>query len=99
MSSGTALQATARLVRKRSMSAALKPSSAKVLINALVNIKAQPGWLIVIVGHSDTTGDAVEICAPVHPKKSQQSTQGGDVWRNFLLRHLFGGKGSVAQIR
>lgn len=39
-------------------SSELKPDSAKVLINALVNIKAQPGWLIVIVGHSDTTGDA-----------------------------------------
>jgi type VI secretion system protein VasL len=36
----------------------LKPGSTKVLINALVNIKAQPGWLIVIVGHTDTTGDA-----------------------------------------
>lgn len=39
-------------------SSELKPGSAKVLISALVNIKAQPGWLIVIVGHSDTTGDA-----------------------------------------
>ena len=39
-------------------SSELKSGSAKVLINALVNIKAQPGWLIVIVGHSDTTGDA-----------------------------------------
>lgn len=36
----------------------LKPGSTKVLINALVNIKAQPGWLIVITGHTDTTGDA-----------------------------------------
>ncbi|VVQ17327.1 hypothetical protein PS938_04403 [Pseudomonas fluorescens] len=36
----------------------LKPGSPKVLINALANIKAQPGWLIVIVGHTDTTGDA-----------------------------------------
>lgn len=36
----------------------LKSGSTKVLINALVNIKAQPGWLIVIVGHTDTTGDA-----------------------------------------
>lgn len=36
----------------------LKPGSTKVLINALVDIKAQPGWLIVIVGHTDTTGDA-----------------------------------------
>ncbi|WP_345891499.1 OmpA family protein [Pseudomonas chlororaphis] len=39
-------------------SSELKPSSSKVLVNALVNIKAQPGWLIVIVGHTDTTGDA-----------------------------------------
>lgn len=39
-------------------SSKIKPDSAKVLINALVNVKAQPGWLIVIVGHSDTTGDA-----------------------------------------
>lgn len=31
-------------------SSKLKPGSTKVLINALVNIKAQPGWLIVIVG-------------------------------------------------
>jgi type VI secretion system protein VasL len=35
----------------------LKPDSTKVLIKALANIKAQPGWLIVIVGHTDTTGD------------------------------------------
>lgn len=39
-------------------SAALKPGSAKVLIHALVGIKAQPGWLIVIAGHTDATGDA-----------------------------------------
>ncbi|WP_032831546.1 OmpA family protein [Pseudomonas sp. GM78] len=37
-------------------SARLKPGSAKVLINALVDIKAQPGWLIVISGHTDATG-------------------------------------------
>lgn len=36
----------------------LKPGSTKVLINALVNIKAQPGWLILIVGHTDIKGDA-----------------------------------------
>lgn len=36
----------------------LKPGSTKVLINALVNIKAQSGWLIEIVGHTDTTGNA-----------------------------------------
>ncbi|MDD2056858.1 OmpA family protein [Pseudomonas sp. GD03860] len=39
-------------------SAELKPGSAKVLISALVDIKARPGWLIVISGHADTTGNA-----------------------------------------
>jgi outer membrane protein OmpA-like peptidoglycan-associated protein len=39
-------------------SAQLKPESTKVLINALVDIKAQPGWLIVIAGHTDATGSA-----------------------------------------
>lgn len=39
-------------------SATLKPGSTKVLVNALVGIKAQPGWLILISGHTDTTGDA-----------------------------------------
>ncbi len=39
-------------------SAELKSGSTKVLINALVDIKAQPGWLIVIAGHTDATGDA-----------------------------------------
>ena len=38
-------------------SAQLKADSAKILINALVDIKAQPGWLIVISGHTDATGD------------------------------------------
>ena len=38
-------------------SAQLKPGSTKVLINALVDIKAQPGWLIVISGHTDAIGD------------------------------------------
>lgn len=37
--------------------AELKPESTKVLINSLIDIKAQPGWLIVITGHSDSTGD------------------------------------------
>lgn len=39
-------------------SAELKAESTKVLINALVGIKAQPGWLIVITGHTDITGNA-----------------------------------------
>lgn len=38
-------------------SAELKPGSTKVLINALIDIKAQPGWLIVISGHSDDRGN------------------------------------------
>jgi outer membrane protein OmpA-like peptidoglycan-associated protein len=38
-------------------SAQLKPESTKVLISALVGIKAQPGWLIVIGGHTDSTGN------------------------------------------
>ncbi|SDR28384.1 OmpA family protein [Pseudomonas grimontii] len=39
-------------------SAQLKPGSTHVLIKALVDIKAQPGWLIVIAGHTDATGDS-----------------------------------------
>lgn len=39
-------------------SAQLKPGSTKVLINALVDIKVLPGWLIVITGHTDATGNA-----------------------------------------
>jgi outer membrane protein OmpA-like peptidoglycan-associated protein len=35
----------------------LKPGSTKVLINALVDIKAKQGWLIVVSGHTDNTGD------------------------------------------
>ncbi|WP_330220791.1 OmpA family protein [Pseudomonas frederiksbergensis] len=36
----------------------LKAGSTKVLINALASIQAQSGWLIEIVGHTDTTGNA-----------------------------------------
>jgi outer membrane protein OmpA-like peptidoglycan-associated protein len=36
--------------------AALKDGSTKVLVNALVGIKAKPGWLIVVSGHTDNTG-------------------------------------------
>jgi outer membrane protein OmpA-like peptidoglycan-associated protein len=35
----------------------LKAGSTKVLINSLVGIKAKPGWLIVVAGHTDNTGD------------------------------------------
>jgi outer membrane protein OmpA-like peptidoglycan-associated protein len=37
-------------------SAQLKPESTKFLVNAFAGIKAQPGWLIVITGHTDATG-------------------------------------------
>lgn len=36
----------------------LSADAARVLIDALVAIKARPDWLIVITGHSDGTGDA-----------------------------------------
>jgi len=35
----------------------LKAGSTKVLINALVGIKGRPGWLIIVAGHTDDTGD------------------------------------------
>ena len=35
----------------------LKADSTRVLVNALVGIKAKPGWLIVVAGHTDNTGD------------------------------------------
>ncbi|MCE5995224.1 OmpA family protein [Pseudomonas sp. KCA11] len=41
-------------------SAELKPGSTRLLVNALVGIKAQPGWLIVITGHADARGDAAK---------------------------------------
>ncbi|WP_208950357.1 OmpA family protein [Rahnella sp. ChDrAdgB13] len=36
---------------------ALKAGSTKMLINSLVGIKAKPGWLIVVAGHTDNTGN------------------------------------------
>lgn len=35
----------------------LKTGSTKVLVNALVGIKAKPGWLIVVAGYTDDTGN------------------------------------------
>lgn len=35
----------------------LKAGSIKMLVNSLVGIKAKPGWLIVVSGHTDNTGN------------------------------------------
>ena len=35
----------------------LKMSATKVLVNALINIQAKPGWLIVVSGYTDNTGN------------------------------------------
>lgn len=37
---------------------ALKAGSTRMLVNSLVDIKAKPGWLIVVAGHTDNTGNA-----------------------------------------
>lgn len=37
---------------------ALKAGSTKMLVNSLVGVKAKPGWLIVVSGHTDNTGNA-----------------------------------------
>ncbi|HCB2546282.1 TPA: OmpA family protein, partial [Klebsiella pneumoniae] len=36
---------------------ALKPGSTKLLVNSLLGIKAKPGWLIVVAGHTDSIGN------------------------------------------
>lgn len=57
--------ATPSIVRLDSLSlfdtasATLKSGSTKVLVNALVGIRAKPGWLIVVSGHTDNTGSPV----------------------------------------
>ncbi len=53
-----------KIVRLDSMSlfdsgkAVLKTGSTRMLVNSLVGIKAKPGWLIVVAGHTDNTGNA-----------------------------------------
>ncbi|ROP61534.1 outer membrane protein OmpA-like peptidoglycan-associated protein [Enterobacter sp. BIGb0383] len=52
-----------KIVRLDSMSlfdsgkSVLKTGSTKMLVNSLVGIKARPGWLIVVAGHTDNTGN------------------------------------------
>ncbi|EOX3821997.1 OmpA family protein [Enterobacter quasiroggenkampii] len=52
-----------KIVRLDSMSlfdsgkSVLKAGSTRMLVNSLVGIKAKPGWLIVVSGHTDNTGN------------------------------------------
>ncbi|MDF7785865.1 OmpA family protein [Pantoea stewartii] len=52
-----------KIVRLNSMSlfdsgrSDLKTGSTRMLVHSLVDIKAKPGWLIVIAGHTDNTGN------------------------------------------
>ena len=56
-------QPVTKIVRLDSMSlfdsgkAVLKTGSTGMLVNSLVGIKAKPGWLIVVSGHTDNTGN------------------------------------------
>lgn len=74
----------AQTVRLDSMSlfdvgqARLKDGSTKVLVDALVNIRAKPGWLILVVGYTDATGDE---------KSNQQlSLRRAEAVRNWMLQ-------------
>ncbi|MFF7065862.1 OmpA family protein [Pseudomonas sp. NPDC008258] len=51
-------------------SAELRPGSTKLLVNALVDIKARPGWLIIIAGHADPSGDFDNNLALSHARAS-----------------------------
>ncbi|HFP2779001.1 OmpA family protein [Escherichia coli] len=58
--------------------ARLKDSSTKVLVDALVNIRAKPGWLILVAGYTDATGDE---------KSNQQlSLRRAEAVRNWMLQ-------------
>ncbi|URN97501.1 OmpA family protein [Leclercia adecarboxylata] len=65
-----------KIVRLDSMSlfdsgkSALKDGSTKILVNALVGIKARPGWLIVVSGHTDNTG-SVQLNQPLSLQRAE----------------------------
>lgn len=48
----------------------LKAGSTKVLVNSLVGIRARPGWLIVVAGHTDNTGSQ-QINQPLSLKRAE----------------------------
>lgn len=71
-----------KIIRLDSMSlfdsgkSVLKAGSTKMLVNSLVGIKAKPGWLIVVAGHTDNTGN---------PKLNQTlSLQRAEAVRNWM---------------
>ncbi|MFU9138106.1 OmpA family protein [Erwinia tasmaniensis] len=49
---------------------ALKAGSTKMLVNYLVGVKAKPGWLIVVSGHTDNTGSQ-QINQPLSLKRAE----------------------------
>ncbi|HAY4845568.1 OmpA family protein [Escherichia coli] len=58
--------------------ARLKDGSTKVLVDALVNIRAKPSWLILVAGYTDATGDE---------KSNQQlSLRRAEAVRNWMLQ-------------
>jgi type VI secretion system protein VasL len=80
-------------------SAELKPDSNKSLIEALVSIKAQPGWLIVIAGHTDATGDAEQNLKISHSRASavrDWMQRMGDIPANCFAVQGFGASQPVA---
>ena len=74
--------AAPKIIRLNSMSLfdtgrwALKPGSTKLLVNSLVGIKAKPGWLIVVAGHTDNTGD--------NPSNQQLSLKRAESVRDWM---------------
>jgi len=48
----------------------LKAGSTKVLVTSLVGIKARPGWLIVVAGHTDNTGSQ-QINQPLSLRRAE----------------------------
>lgn len=56
----------------------LKSGSTKVLVNTLVNITARPGWLIMVAGHTDDTGDDLA--------NQQLSLKRADAVRDWMLQ-------------